>query len=107
MQHTGVYLAVYFGTEKCNWFGYACLQARKPGADSEDDDMSNSDDDDEGDGGDGEAGEGGGSRGGPPVLHARQVAPGCGVNRLRACPQRPGLLATWGDSAQVQARSMA
>ena len=66
-----------------------------------------SDSDDEDDEEDGETGEGGSSRGGPPVLHARQVAPGCGLNRLRACPQRPGLLATWGDNAQVQVRSEA
>ena len=83
--------------------GKSSPQAKKPSEDSEDEDMSNSDDEEDEE--EGEVGEGGSSRGGPPMLHARQVAPGFGLNRLRACPQRPGLLATWGDSAQVQVRS--
>ena len=48
----------------------------------------------------------GGEDGGPPVLHARQVAPGCGINRVRCMPQRPGVVAAWGDSAQVQVWSV-
>jgi ribosome assembly protein RRB1 len=62
-----------------------------------DDEMSDSDDDEDDD-------EDGGASGGeaPPVLHARQVAPGCGVNRMRCMPQRPGVVAAWGDNARVQ-----
>lgn len=38
---------------------------------------------------------------GAPVMHIRQVAHNGGVNRLRACPQLPHLLATLADTASV------
>ncbi|CAG9461547.1 unnamed protein product [Pedinophyceae sp. YPF-701] len=37
----------------------------------------------------------------PPKLHCRQVAHNGGVNRVRACPQHPNLVATWSDAGQV------
>ncbi|CAL8471187.1 g10729 [Coccomyxa elongata] len=53
--------------------------------DDSDDDMSDSNDDEEGN----------------PVMHLRQVALSCGVNRVRAMPQQPGVIAAWGDNGQV------
>ena len=40
----------------------------------------------------------------PPVLHSRALTYSGGVNRLRAMPQRPGVLAAWADTGAVQAR---
>lgn len=62
------------------------VQAAKE--DDSDDDMSDSDDDEEGN----------------PVMHLRQVALSCGVNRVRAMPQQPGVIAAWGDNGQVSVR---
>ena len=41
----------------------------------------------------------------PPALHSRALAHAGGVNRLRAMPQAPGVLAAWADSGAVQARA--
>ncbi len=38
----------------------------------------------------------------PAQLHIRKVAHMGGINRVRACPQQQQVVATWGDSAQVQ-----
>ena len=35
-------------------------------------------------------------------LHVRKVAHTGGINRVRAMPQQPHILATWADTAQVQ-----
>ncbi|KAI3435911.1 hypothetical protein D9Q98_001969 [Chlorella vulgaris] len=35
-------------------------------------------------------------------LHLRKVAHTGGINRVRACPQQPHLVASWADTAQVQ-----
>ena len=39
-----------------------------------------------------------------PALHLVKVAHHGGVNRVRAMPQQPALIATWGDTALVQVR---
>ena len=56
------------------------------GADSDDDGLSSDSDDDEGD---------------RPTLAVRRVAVGAGVNRVRAMPQHPGIVAAWLDSGVV------
>ena len=38
----------------------------------------------------------------PPVLHSRALAHAGGVNRLRAMPQQPGVIAAWADTGAVQ-----
>ena len=38
----------------------------------------------------------------PPKMHYRTVMHVGGVNRVRACPQQPGLVAVWGDSGSVK-----
>lgn len=38
---------------------------------------------------------------GAPVMHLRQLALSCGVNRVRTMPQHPGIVASWGDNGQV------
>ena len=38
----------------------------------------------------------------PPVLHLRALAHAGGVNRLRAMPQQPGIIAAWADTGAVQ-----
>ncbi|GIL71749.1 hypothetical protein Vretimale_817 [Volvox reticuliferus] len=44
-----------------------------------------------------------GAAGEPPAtFHYRRVAMPCGVNRVRAMPQQPALVAVWGDNAQVR-----
>ncbi|GIL45981.1 hypothetical protein Vafri_3086 [Volvox africanus] len=44
-----------------------------------------------------------GAAGEPPAtFHYRRVAMPCGVNRIRAMPQQPALVAVWGDNAQVR-----
>ena len=75
--------------QSCQSFIRIChvgVQASKE--DDSDDDMSDSDDDEEGN----------------PVMHLRQVALSCGVNRVRAMPQQPGVIAAWGDNGQVSVR---
>eukprot|EP00955_Chlamydomonas_euryale_P087831 364326-Chlamydomonas_euryale.AAC.22 len=62
--------------------------------DEDDDDMSSSDDESVADDNGGEP---------PPKMHYRMVNHGCGVNRVRSCPQRPSLVAVWGDNGQVGA----
>lgn len=37
----------------------------------------------------------------PPKLHVRQIQHNGGVNRIRAMPQQPGVVATWADNGQV------
>jgi ribosome assembly protein RRB1 len=60
--------------------------------DSEDEDgMSDSDDEDEDE---------------PPVMHHRQIAHPGGVNRVRAMPQQPSVVATWSEKGTVQVRSL-
>jgi hypothetical protein len=54
-----------------------------------DDDMSSTDEEDDA----------------PPALHSRALAHAGGVNRLRAMPQAPGVLAAWADTGAVQARA--
>jgi ribosome assembly protein RRB1 len=54
-------------------------------------------DDDMSDGSDAEGEEADDAR-----LHVRKVAHTGGVNRVRAMPQRPGIVASWADTAQVQ-----
>lgn len=61
-----------------------------PKGDDSDDDMSESDEDEEG----------------PPVMHLRQIGLSCGVNRVRAMPQQPGVVAAWGDNGQVSVRAV-
>jgi ribosome assembly protein RRB1 len=39
---------------------------------------------------------------GNPVLHLRQISQSCGINRIRAMPQQPGIIAAWSENAQVQ-----
>lgn len=41
---------------------------------------------------------------GAPVMHLRQISQSCGINRVRAMPQRSTVIATWGDDARVQVR---
>lgn len=60
-----------------------------PKEDDSGDDMSDSNDEEEGN----------------PVMHLRQVALSCGVNRVRAMPQQPGVVASWGDNGQVSVSS--
>ncbi|GLC41148.1 hypothetical protein PLESTB_001796300 [Pleodorina starrii] len=99
---------------------------KKAAADEDDDDSdaSDDDDDDDSDGSGDDEEEGGaegdremgdaegkakgkasmrGAKGEPPAtFHYRRVAMPCGVNRIRAMPQQPALVAVWGDNAQVR-----
>ena len=43
---------------------------------------------------------------GAPVMHLRQISQSCGINRVRAMPQRSTIIATWGDDARVQVRPL-
>jgi ribosome assembly protein RRB1 len=63
--------------------------------DSEDDDDSSSDE---------EGGDGGpaGGKADQPVLQVQTVTHHGGVNRVRCCPQRPAMCASWGDTGVVQ-----
>lgn len=61
-----------------------CMQAVR---DNSDDELSSSDEEEDA----------------PPVLHSRALTHSGGVNRLRAMPQRPGVLAAWADTGAVQA----
>ena len=36
----------------------------------------------------------------------RQVPTVCGLNRVRAMPQRPGMVAAWGEDGRVQVGSL-
>ena len=38
----------------------------------------------------------------PPVCSPRMVNNMGGVNRVRSCPQQPGMVAVWSDNAQVR-----
>lgn len=39
---------------------------------------------------------------GPPRMHYRMVSHNGGINRVRACPQNPCVVAVWSDSAAVR-----
>lgn len=77
---------------------------RRRGGDSDDDESSS--------GSESEGGNGSGSgmdesddeedREPPARMHYRLIAQSSGINRLRAMPQRPGVLAVWHDNRQVR-----
>jgi len=62
--------------------------------DDDDDDMSSSGDDED------EVDDNGGDE--PPKMHYRTVMNVGGINRVRSCPQQPGLVAVWCDNGQVK-----
>ncbi|EFJ52570.1 hypothetical protein VOLCADRAFT_55730, partial [Volvox carteri f. nagariensis] len=64
--------------------------------DDDDSDASDDDDDDSSDDGEGSSSEL------PATFHYRRIAMPCGVNRVRAMPQQPALVAVWGDNGQVR-----
>lgn len=39
---------------------------------------------------------------GPPVMHVRTLSMSRGSNRIRAMPQKPGVVAVWEDSGLVK-----
>ncbi|KAF8065712.1 grwd1 [Scenedesmus sp. PABB004] len=43
----------------------------------------------------------------PPRMHHRLVSQPCGINRVRACQARPGLVAVWGDNGSVRVLDVA
>lgn len=74
--------------------------------DSDDEESDDEDSDEDGDSDMGEEGapEMKGAPGeAPATFHFRMVAMNCGVNRIRSMPQQPGVVAVWGDNAQVRA----
>ena len=80
---------------------------RGGGGSDDDDDESSSSSDDDGEGGSGSDSEMDASdepedREPPARLHHRLVALSAGVNRVRAMPQRPGVVAVWTDNKQVK-----
>ena len=44
--------------------------------------------------------------GGPPVMHVRTLSLTNGVNRIRAMPQKPAVVAVWEDAGQVEVSSL-
>lgn len=42
----------------------------------------------------------------PARLHTVKVPTDSGLNRVRAMPQRPGVVAAWGENGRVQVRGM-
>ncbi|KAF6264703.1 WD40-repeat-containing domain protein [Scenedesmus sp. NREL 46B-D3] len=70
---------------------------RKEAGDESDDDDSESSGDESMDESDDED-----SREPPARMHHRLVAQSCGINRVRSCPQQPGLAALWGDNGSVR-----
>ncbi|KAG2437786.1 hypothetical protein HXX76_005406 [Chlamydomonas incerta] len=73
--------------------------------DSDDEESDDEDSDEDGDSDMGEEGapEMKGAPGeAPATFHFRMVAMNCGVNRIRSMPQQPGVVAVWGDNAQVK-----
>ena len=68
-------------------------KAKKDDDDDEDDDMDDDEDEDEED-------DNGGDE--PPKMHYRTINHNGGVNRIRSCPQQPGLVAVWGDTGVVK-----
>lgn len=69
-------------------------KAKKGDDDDDDDDMSSSGDDEE------EVDDNGGEE--PPKMHYRTVMNVGGINRVRSCPQQPGLVVVWCDNGQVK-----
>lgn len=41
----------------------------------------------------------------PPLLQHRRIRHFTGVNRIRGMPQKPGIVAAWGERGNVQAGS--
>lgn len=41
----------------------------------------------------------------PPIMHHRLISHPGSVNRIRAMPQQPSLVATWSERGTVQARN--
>lgn len=67
-------------------------KAKQKGDSEDEDGMSDSDDEDEDE---------------PPVMHHRQIAHPGGVNRVRAMPQQPSVVATWSEKGTVQVYDVA